>query len=107
MFPLFNREIFEARFERQYSDQPPTEVAWYACFNMVLALGSAVLATSNLPADSKSSCRMIESETYSSKYLANATSVFVDLQFGLPDLMSVQAILTMVSIASPDDRPDY
>jgi len=85
-----------ARFERQYSESPPTEVAWYACFNMVLAIGSAVISTS-YPSTVPGQTFGIECEVTSSKYLANATSVFIDLQFGLPDLMSVQAIVAMVS----------
>jgi len=45
IFPLFNRGIFDSRFERQYSDNRPKEIAWYACFNMVMAIGSAILTT--------------------------------------------------------------
>jgi len=44
---------------------------------------------------------LVESNICSSNYLTNATSVFIDLQFGVPDLMSVQAILAMVNKTLP------
>ncbi|KAG9245809.1 fungal-specific transcription factor domain-containing protein [Calycina marina] len=95
IFPLFNRETFNPRFESQYSQNPPTidtDVSWYACFNMVLALGSAIISTSY---PTRQYCDILESEV-PSKYFANATSVFIDLQFGCPNLMTVQAVLAII-----------
>ena len=99
VFPLFNRKIFDARFERQYSDNPPTEEGWYSFLNVVLAIGSSICRTSNpMTNDSFPSFTYAadQANDSSTKYLRNATSTLIDLQFGAGSLMSVQAILGMV-----------
>ena len=101
IFPLFNRETFNERFERQYSENPPPEIAWYACFNMILAIGSGILSTSPERYDALTEGVAVgfgidNEDSPAAKYLANATSVYTDLQFGTASLMSVQAVLAMV-----------
>lgn len=95
VFPLFNRRLFDAKFERQYSDDPPKNLAWYACFNVVMALGSRIVGVQYIPNIPQMTPEP-PSEELSIRYLRNATSVFIDLQFGTASLMSVQAMIAMV-----------
>ena len=100
MFPLLNRTIFDRRFDQQYSGgEPPNDVAWFSCFNMVLAYGSSILAGRyplNDPLHPVEDV-MENPEEPSFKYLRNATSTMIDLQFGGTSLSSVQAIMLIVS----------
>jgi hypothetical protein len=73
---------------------------WYASFNMVLAIGSALINT-EYPLGYP--CHILRggldlSQEPSSGYLRNATSVLIDIQFGRATLLSVQAVVAMVSI---------
>lgn len=99
IFPVFNRTIFDRRFERQYSDNPPTGTGWYASFNMVLAIGSALDTEHPLANPNHIMRRALDlSQGPSAKWLRNATSVFLDIQFGPATLLSVQALVIMVSL---------
>ncbi|KAH8596020.1 fungal-specific transcription factor domain-containing protein [Bisporella sp. PMI_857] len=106
IFPLFTREIFDVRFERQYSGNPPTEISWYACFNMILAIGCAMddscYSMTNI---SNSLSNLMSPESLPAKYLANATSMLIDLQFGHADLMSVQALVAMTVMLQGTSNP--
>jgi hypothetical protein len=101
--------VFNEHFERQYSDTPRDDLSWYACFNVVLAVGSGVLRTGYPATDPLTSPEDVQllPEELPAKYLRNATSVITDLQFGSPSLMSVQAILGMVSNCGAELEVEY
>ncbi|KAH8819212.1 fungal-specific transcription factor domain-containing protein [Xylogone sp. PMI_703] len=95
-FPLFDREVFLDHFERQYSGNPPQGVAWYACINVVLCMGSLIekfeiLQTIEPGFDSALS-------DLSWRYFRNACSCFVDLVFKESNLMAVQALCGMAFV---------
>ncbi|KAI9742588.1 MAG: hypothetical protein M1818_003729 [Claussenomyces sp. TS43310] len=107
IFPLFDRAIFDARFERQYSDNPPSEVGWYACFNVILAFGSGIIRIQYPLTDpSHSVPSMLDfAEGSSARYLRNATSSIIDIQFGMASLMSVQAVIAMAFMLQGSSNP--
>jgi len=96
LFPLFHRASFEVLFERQYSDNPPTDSGWYAAFNMVLAI-SCRLRISHTPVSSADNPILVVRHAREAwGYLQNAAAVLTELLLRNADLMSIQAILAMV-----------
>jgi hypothetical protein len=75
---------------QQYSGKPPKSISWYACLNVVLAMGYLSMQ-SRRPGGVTESFR----EEHS-KFVRNAGSVLVELMFGNTDLGAVQAVLGMV-----------
>ena len=64
---------------------------------MVLAIGCGLQETSfPLVVPRHSIDGVTDCLSLSVKYLGNATSVFIDLQFGSPSLLAVQALIAMV-----------
>ncbi|KAL3418749.1 fungal specific transcription factor domain-containing protein [Phlyctema vagabunda] len=113
VFPIYSRELFNERFERQYSDEPPQDLAWYASFNAILALGCHAVRTeycfANASTEFTFSPFQSDSdytlEQKSSKYFRNVTSVFTDLQFGSPSLLGLQAMITMIFMIPCSHHP--
>ncbi|KAL4805909.1 fungal-specific transcription factor domain-containing protein [Aspergillus unguis] len=94
LIPLYDERLFRALYDRQYSSDPETDVAWYASFNIVLAVGSMMSSQTQVhppgPADFESD------DTW--QYFRHACSVFTDLLFTSRRLMAVQALLAMAFI---------
>lgn len=98
-FPLFDRETFMERYSRQYPVKSSDDPAWYACINICFALAS-IIRKEELPGTSPPSADSpkpvgVESLAWW-RWLQNAASTFVDLQFGSPSLMTVQAMTGLV-----------
>lgn len=47
--PILHRPTFEAIGQRVYTDDPPREKCWWACWHMVLAIGSHYVDISDKP----------------------------------------------------------
>lgn len=89
-------------FARKYPVTASEDPAWYACVNVVFAIGSVILnkhLARGSPSSSASSPRSqnLEDEVWW-KWLRNATSTYIDLQFREGSLPAVQAMIGMVSI---------
>ena len=93
IFPLFDRGVFDKSYDLQYSGNPPSGPAWYACLNIVLCIGCLLFQVrpqgepNNSPGDLNWK-----------KYFRNASSCFTDLLFEDGSLQAIQAIVGMVSI---------
>lgn len=103
MLPLYDRDLFEENYARQYTSNPPAGSAWYASLNVVMAIGG-LLSEVHCQADGRRpgktgpfQVNLPEmGDSLYSKYYRNATSCFLDLTFNEPSLMAVQAICGMV-----------
>ncbi|KAF7867341.1 hypothetical protein EAF04_005424 [Stromatinia cepivora] len=100
-FPLFDRKTFMERYSRQYPVKCSEDPAWYACLNVCFAIAS-IIRKEELPANSPPSpnsprCGGLETLACWG-WLQNATSTFVDLQFGPPSLVAVQAMAGLAFI---------
>ncbi|KAJ8070354.1 hypothetical protein OCU04_000735 [Sclerotinia nivalis] len=100
-FPLFDRKTFMERYSRQYPVKCSEHPAWYACLNVCFALAS-IIRKEELPVNSPQSPNSPKFGGLESLpcwgWLQNATSTFVDLQFGPPSLMAVQAMAGLAFI---------
>ncbi|KAF7958566.1 hypothetical protein EAE96_002106 [Botrytis aclada] len=109
-WPLFERKTFMQRYSRQYPVKCSEDPAWYACLNICFALASIMRKeelpeispqtpqTPQTPQNSKS-LRQGELENLTWwRWLRNAASTFVDLQFGPPSLTTVQAMAGLAFI---------
>lgn len=107
MLPLYDRDLFEQYYTRQYTASPPSGPAWYASINVVMAIGGMISEVHSQVegrgAGKSSPFQMnfpeMQDSLYS-KYYRNATSCFLDLTFNEPSLMAVQAICGLVGYAS-------
>jgi hypothetical protein len=98
MLPLYDREIFDQYYARQYTLKPPSGVAWYASINVVLAIGGMISEVhSQVEGRGLAEGSMNFPDTLYSKYFRNAASCFIDLTFKDSSLMAVQAMCGMVS----------
>jgi hypothetical protein len=93
MFPLFDKATFNKSYELQYSENPPSGTAWYACLNMVLCIGSLLLQVRWKDAPSGP-----REDQLWMKFFRNASGCFVDLLFEEGSLLAIQAICAMVGI---------
>ncbi|QSZ31053.1 hypothetical protein DSL72_000614 [Monilinia vaccinii-corymbosi] len=100
-FPLFDRKTFMERYSRQYPVKCSEDPAWYACLNVCFAIAS-IIRKEDLPGNSpprEKSPSLKGPETLSWwKWLRNAASTFVDLQFGPPSFLAVQAMTGLAFI---------
>lgn len=81
----------------QYSDDPPTSVAWYASFNAVLGIGAlAVEDEVGVPPAYLHPTQNTEGRDYLLSRLRNCYSVFTQLSFSCREVMGVQALVAMV-----------
>lgn len=90
MFPLFHEATFMHLVERQYSRDPYEGSGWWASINVVLAISHRLRVMSNLVPH--------EEDKKAWLYLKNAMGVLTELTMRNTDLLSVQALLGMVSI---------
>lgn len=89
MFPLFHEPTFMHLVERQYSRDPYEGSGWWASINVVLAISHRLRVMSNLVPQ--------EEDKKAWLYLKNAMGVLTELTMRNTDLLSVQALLGMVS----------
>jgi hypothetical protein len=94
MFPLFHEATFMHLVERQYSRDPYEGSGWWASINVVLAISHRLRVMSNLVPH--------EEDKKAWLYLKNAMGVLTELTMRNTDLLSVQALLGMVSTLDPD-----
>ena len=104
MLPLYDWDIFDENFQRQYSDNPPSGAAWFASFNVVLSIGgliSEVHSEVEGRGQSKENFFLMNfpdaQDSQYERYFRNAASCFAELTFNEPSLMAVQALCGMVS----------
>ena len=90
LFPLFHAPTFMHLAERQYSNDPYEGSGWWASLNVVLAIAHRLRVMSNLVPQ--------EEDKKAWLYLKNAMAVLTELTMRNTDLLSVQALLGMVSI---------
>ncbi|RAL68297.1 hypothetical protein DID88_007027 [Monilinia fructigena] len=90
-FPLFDRKTFMERYSRQYPVKCSEDPAWYACLNVCFAIAS-IIRKEDLPGNSPPSGNSPSPEAWKiwrgGRWLRNAASTFVDLQFGPPSLLA-------------------
>ncbi|KAF7923624.1 hypothetical protein EAE99_006883 [Botrytis elliptica] len=103
-WPLFERKTFMERYSRQYPVKCSEDPAWYACLNVCFAL-AAIMRKEELPGNSPPTPQNAKSPGYGElenlswwRWLRNAASTFVDLQFGPPSLTAVQAMAGLAFI---------
>lgn len=93
-------------YELQYSANPPQNTAWYACFNIVLCMGSLIERYDSV-AGLSPGFNFEGSTDVGWLYLRNACSCFVDLVFKeRSSLMTVQALCGIVSCAPLTNSKD-
>ena len=84
--PISHRPTFEEIGKRIYTDDPPREKFWWACWHMVLAIGSHYVDVTDKPLK----------ETVGWGYFEKAYARLADLLQG-SNLSSLQALLLIVS----------
>jgi hypothetical protein len=89
MFPLFHEATFMALVEKHYSRDPYEGSGWWASLNVALALAHRLRVMSNLVPQ--------EEDLKAWGYLKNALAVLAELTIRNTDLLSIQALLGMVS----------
>jgi hypothetical protein len=90
MFPLFHEPTFMHLVDKHYSRDPYEGSGWWASLNVVLAIAHRLRVMSNLvPQDE---------DQKAWGYLKNAMAVQTELTIRNTDLLSVQALLGMVSV---------
>lgn len=89
VFPLFHEPTFMHLVERQYSRDPYEGSGWWASINVVLAIAHRLRVMSDLVPQ--------EEDKKAWLYLKNAMGVITELTMRNTDLLSVQALLGMVS----------
>lgn len=104
-WPLFERKTFMERYSRQYPVKCSEDPAWYACLNICFAL-AAIMRKEELPGNSPPTPQNAKSPRHGEletltwwRWLRNAASTFVDLQFGPPSLTAVQAMAGLVILS--------
>lgn len=85
--PIFDPSSFMALLEKQYMGQPDRRVGWWASLNATIAVG--------LLLDDQST-HSISAKKQSWGFMSNALAVLNELTMRSPDLLNVQALLTMV-----------
>ncbi|TGZ79134.1 hypothetical protein EX30DRAFT_309201 [Ascodesmis nigricans] len=103
LFPLFHKKTFDQLFERQYSDNPPTDSGWYAVFNIVLAIASR-LRMSHTPCEDDGMTPEMHMEA-AWDYFQNGASVMLELLMKNSNLLSIQAIVGMALYLQGSSNP--
>ncbi|GFG14154.1 3-(3-hydroxy-phenyl)propionate/3-hydroxycinnamic acid hydroxylase [Aspergillus udagawae] len=97
--PLFDQRRFMERFNSQYSEEPPTSVAWYASLNAVLGIGALVLEDEiGVPSTVLHPRQTKEGGGHVLSCLRNCYSVFTQLSYSCREVMGVQALIGMAMI---------
>lgn len=90
LFPIFHEGSFMEMVEWQYTQQTCDDTARWASINMVICLAYEFRYSNSLkPEKDREKARM---------YFKNAMSVFTELALRRTDLLSVQALMCMVSL---------
>jgi len=89
MFPLFHEPTFYHLVDKHYSRDPYEGSGWWASLNVALAIAHRLRVMSNLVPQ--------EEDQKAWGYLKNAMAVMTELTIRNTDLLSVQALLGMVS----------
>lgn len=109
IFPLFTKSIFMEKFEHQYPVTPSQDEAWYACLNVVFAIGSVILNKHQNYGSPKSTGSSPRSQNPEDevwwKWFRNASSTYIDLQFREGNLNAVQAMIGMAFILQTLPNP--
>lgn len=88
LFPMYHEASFMQMVEWQYTQQTCDDAARWASINMVICLAYEYRFSNNMkPEKDREKARY---------YFKNAMSVFTDLSLRRTDLLSVQALLSMV-----------
>ena len=90
MFPLFHEPTFMHLVNMHYSRDPYEGSGWWASLNTALAIAHRLRVMSNLVSD--------DEDQKAWGYLKNALGVVTELTMRNTDLLSVQALLGMVSV---------
>lgn len=91
MFPLFHEPTFRLLVEKQYSNDPERGSGWWASLNVVLAIAYRVRVVKNLS--------LGDEDAKAWAYIRNALATHSELTIKNNDLVSVQALIGMVSAA--------
>ena len=83
--PILHQPSFEEWVQRVYTNDPPKEKCWWACWNMVLAIGSHFVDPKDKPLK----------ETFGWAHFEKAYARLPDLLQG-SNLRSLQALLLIV-----------
>lgn len=89
MFPLFHEPTFMHLVSRQYSKDPYEGSGWWASLNIAFAIAHRLRVMSNLVPQ--------EEDKKAWAFLKNAMGVLTELTMRNQDLLSVQALLGMVT----------
>jgi hypothetical protein len=100
IFPLFSEPTFMTLLDRQYTNHPCTDVGWWASLNITLALSYRVRSMT------REATVVHDDDQKSLDYLKNALSVFTELSWCTPTLLSVQALLGMVLFMQGYPNPE-
>lgn len=88
LFPIYQKSSFMQMVEWQYTQQTCDDAARWASINMVICLAYEFRFSNSLrPEKDREKARL---------YFKNAMSVFTELALRRTDLLSVQALLSMV-----------
>lgn len=94
LFPIYHEETFMRIVEWQYTQQTCDDAARWASINIILSLAYEYRLSNSLkPEKDRERAWM---------YFKNAISVFTELTLRRTDLLSVQALLGMVSMMGVD-----
>jgi hypothetical protein len=93
MFPLFHEPTFMHLVDKHYSQDPYEGSGWWASLNVALAIAHRLRVMSNLVP--------LEEDQKAWGYLKNALAVQSELTIRNTDLLSIQALLGMVSTLRP------
>ena len=96
-FPIFDQRSFTQHFQDHYSQSNPSDPGWWACINIVLALGHRFRAMRTLEAqhENEQSCH----------YLQNALAVVSELTMLHNNLQAIQALLGMTIVLEGTPNP--
>lgn len=88
LFPIYHKDSFMKMVEWQYTQQTCDDAARWASINMIICLAYEFRFSNSLkPEKDREKARL---------YFKNAMSVFTELALRRTDLLSVQALLSMV-----------
>jgi hypothetical protein len=93
-FPLFDPPSFMSLVERQFSSEPDKRVGWWASLNTVIAIGIRLQGS-----DSR------DTTGRAWGYMHNAFGVLTELTIRSPDLLSVQALLSLAVLMQGNGDP--
>ncbi|KAM5350015.1 hypothetical protein ACJ41O_006520 [Fusarium nematophilum] len=101
IWPLFDPPTFMTFLGRQYTDDPPDEPAWWACFNIVLAISERRRL--------ERECATSDSWDAAWRYASNAMDVTLDVMMRNISLLSVQALIGIAwfYLGTPNPQPPF